>query len=253
MVIRPGIELANLTDTGCVRSENEDYYGYVEPEADEDFLKRGRLAIVADGMGGHVGGRVASGIAVDVVRRTYLNEPGAEPLDALLTAFGNAHFAIQEAGHEDPSLRGMGTTCSAAVLLDHQLHYGHVGDSRIYLLRDSTISQVTHDHSYVARLVESGALTPEEAAVHPERNVLTAALGMDSNIQADFSEAPLPLQANDMVLLCTDGLHGLVSDGEMLAVATDHPPREACKQLVEMAKNRGGYDNITVQIIRVTE
>ncbi|MDP8980155.1 MAG: Stp1/IreP family PP2C-type Ser/Thr phosphatase [Acidobacteriota bacterium] len=253
MVIRPGIELANLTDTGCVRSENEDYYGYVEPEADEDFLKRGRLAIVADGMGGHVGGRVASGIAVDVVRQTYLNEPCAEALDALLTAFGNAHFAIQEAGHEDPSLKGMGTTCSAAVLLDHQLHYGHVGDSRIYLLRDSTISQVTHDHSYVARLVESGALTPEEAAVHPERNVLTAALGMDSNIQADFSEAPLPLQANDMVLLCTDGLHGLVTDGEMLAVATDHPPREACKQLVEMAKNRGGYDNITVQIIRITE
>ena len=253
MVIRPGIELANLSDTGCVRSENEDYYCYVEPESDEEFAKRGRLAVVADGMGGHVGGRVASGIAVDMVRSTYLNEPDSDAMDALVAGFSNAHFAIQEAGREDPSLKGMGTTCSAAVLLDHQLYYGHVGDSRIYLLRDSNISQITHDHSYVARLVETGALTPEEAAVHPDRNILTAALGMDSSIQADFSDAPLPLQANDLLLLCSDGLHGLVSDGEMLTVATDHAPREACKQLVEMAKNRGGYDNITVQIIRVTE
>src|SRR5258708_35737605 len=108
MVIRSEIELANLTDTGCVRSENEDYYCYVEPESDEEFAKRGRLAVVADGMGGHGGGRVASGIAVDVLRSTYLNEPHSDAMDRLVAGFSNAPFAIQEAGHEDPSLSGLG-------------------------------------------------------------------------------------------------------------------------------------------------
>jgi protein phosphatase len=145
----------------------------------------------------------------------------------------------------------MGTTCTASLLRDGQLYYGHVGDSRLYLLRHSAILRLTRDHTFVNRLLEQGMITPEEAAVHPDRNVLTAALGTDSQVPADFSEAPVPLRPADTLLLCTDGLHSLVKDDELRAVASEYPPRDACRTLVEMAKKRGGTDNITLQIIRV--
>lgn len=251
MEIRPGIELANLSDVGCKRSENEDYYCYAEPDSEEEFKKKGRLAVIADGMGGHEGGQVASGLAVDTVRKTYLSFVSCDPHEALVEAFRRAHEAIQQWVGKHPELRGMGTTCTAAVLRDRQLYYGHVGDSRLYLLRDSTISRLTRDHSFVNRLLEQGLLTPEEAAVHPERNVLTAALGTNSQAPVDFSETPIPLAPADVLLLSTDGLHGLVNDDELLAVASECPPRDACRTLVEMAKKRGGADNITLQIIRI--
>ena len=251
MTIRAGIELANLSDVGCVREVNEDYFCYAEPDSDEDFQKKGRLAVVADGMGGHEGGQIASSIAIETVRQAYLSHPADDPSEALAAAFIEAQAAIHQYTREHPELRGMGTTCTAAVIRDGQLFYGHVGDSRLYLIRDSTIKQLTEDHSYVGRLVREGQLTPEEAATHPDRNVLTAALGMESAVPAEFSEAPMNLQPGDILLICSDGLHGLVSDAEMLAIAERESPREACKDLVRMAKDRGGFDNITVQILRV--
>jgi len=251
MEIRPGIELANLSDVGCERTENEDYYCYAEPDGQEEFKKRGRLAVIADGMGGHEGGQVASGLAVEVVRETYFSSASDDPQEGLMEAFRSAHQAIQEWAGKHPELRGMGTTCTASVLREGQLYYGHIGDSRLYLLRDSTISRLTRDHSVVNRLLEQGLITPEEAAGHPERNILTAALGANAEVAADFSETPLPLAPADLLLLCTDGLHGLVSDEELLAIACERPPRDACRALVEMAKKRGGADNITLQIIRI--
>ena len=251
MQIRPGIELANLTDVGCQRSENEDYYCYAEPDSDEEFKTHGRLAVVADGMGGHAAGQVASGLAVDVVRRTYLSSPSPNLPETLIEAFRNAHHAIQRRSEEYPELQGMGTTCTAVVLRASEVHFAHVGDSRLYLIRDSHISRLTNDHSMVNKLLEEGAITPEEAAVHPERNVLTAALGMSSQLPADFSEAPVPVRAEDVLLLCTDGLHGLVADGELLTVTTECRPQEACRTLVEMARQRGAPDNVTLQVIRI--
>ena len=251
MFLRPGLELANLSDVGRQREQNEDYFCYVEPASDEDFRRLGRLAIVADGMGGHEGGQVASGIAIETVRDVYLAHLDNDPSEALLTAFQDAHAAIQAYAREHPELRGMGTTCTAVALRDRDLFYGHVGDSRLYLIRDSGISQVTDDHSLVGRLLREGQITPQEAAVHPERNVLTAALGMDSAVPGDFSEAPVPLYPNDILLICTDGLHGLVTDNEMHHMASNHPPSEACRELVRMANDRGGFDNITVQILKV--
>jgi len=251
MIIRPGIELANLTDTGCHREQNEDYYCYAEPERDEDFEARGRLAVVADGMGGHEGGQVASGIAVEVVRDAYFHAPAADPAEALMIAFRDAHAAIQREARENPELRGMGTTCTAVALLDHRLYYGHVGDSRLYLLRGGAMLRLTEDHSLVARLVSTGALSAEEAESHPDRNVLTAALGMNSEVPAEFPETPVALENGDTLLVCTDGLHGLVRDREMGEIAGSHSPREACRRLVEMAKERGGFDNITVQILHL--
>src|SRR6266849_200784 len=251
MFLRPGLELANLSDVGLHREQNEDYFCYVEPASEEDFHRIGRLAVVADGMGGHEGGQLASGIAIETVRDVFLRHPGDDPSEALLSAFQDAHAAIQAYAREHPELRGMGTTCTAVALLERDLFYGHVGDSRLYLIRDSCISQVTEDHSLVGRLVRLGQITPEEAAVHPDRNVLTAALGMDSAVPGDFSEAPVPLYVNDILLICTDGLHGLVNDEELRHVALTNPPREDCRELVRMANDRGGFDNITVQILKV--
>ncbi|MGA8221565.1 MAG: Stp1/IreP family PP2C-type Ser/Thr phosphatase [Candidatus Acidiferrales bacterium] len=250
MKIHPGIELGNLSDVGCERTENEDNFCYAEPEQDDELLKRGRLVVVADGMGGHEGGQVASSLAVDAVRDFFLNGSISDPADSLVASYQAAHQAIHQCAHDHPELTGMGTTCTSAVLRDGQLIYGHVGDSRLYLMRKDAITRLTHDHSYVQQMVDKGLISAEEAKTHPSRNILTSALGSDSPVEAEFAEAPISLQQGDILLLCTDGLHGLVSDEEMLALAKRNPPREACKELVEMAKARGGFDNITVQILR---
>jgi PPM family protein phosphatase len=251
MKIRPGIELANLTDVGCERAENEDSYCYAEPESDEELLKRGRLVVIADGMGGQEGGQIASGIAVDTVREVFLNGPAGNPAAALESAYLSAHLAIQDYAREHPEFTGMGTTCTSAVLHDGHVTFGHVGDSRLYLLRGGTIGRLTRDQSYVQHMVEIGVISPEEAATHPSRNILTSALGAATNVEADFAEEPIRLESSDVLLFCTDGLHGLVSDDEMLEVSSENSPREACVKLVEMAKSRGGPDNITIQIVRI--
>ncbi len=250
MKIRSGIELANVTDTGCEREENEDYFCYAEPESDEHFARKGRLAVVADGMGGHAGGQVASRLAAEIVRDVYL-ESAADPESALLEAFQAAHQAIRHGAADRPELRGMGTTCTACVILDNRLYFAHVGDTRLYRIRSSTIARLTQDQSYVNRLVAAGLLQPHEAENHPDRHILTAALGADSGVHVEVPEAPLTLEPEDVLLLCTDGLHGLVSDEEILAVVARRRPAEACSELVRMARERGGPDNITAQILFV--
>jgi PPM family protein phosphatase len=251
MLIRPGIELANLTDIGCARTDNEDYYCYAEPEDEDTFRNLGRLAVIADGMGGHEGGQIASSLAVEAIRDTYFDNPSEEPETALLRAIANAHAAIKEYASWHPELKGMGSTCTAIALSDSRLCYGHVGDSRLYLIRDGSITCLTQDQTIVQKLVAAGVVRPEDARTHPERNVLTSALGMDSPPAAELPETPIAVYPEDILLLCTDGLHGLVDDEELLAVATQNRPSDACRALVEMAKSRGGHDNITLQILRV--
>jgi serine/threonine protein phosphatase PrpC len=251
MKIRPGIELANLTDVGNERSQNEDNYCYAEPESDEEMQNRGRLVVVADGMGGQEGGQIASTLAVDSVRDVFLTGPSGDPTAALETAYQTAHSAIQDYVRAHPELAGMGTTCTAAILKDGYVTYGHVGDTRLYLLRDGVIVQLTRDQSYVQQMVESGVISAEQARTHPSRNILTSALGSDSAVEVDFAKAPIPILGNDTLLLCTDGLHGYASDEELLDVASKNPPREACRKLVDLAKDRGGSDNITIQIVRI--
>ncbi|MGB6199817.1 MAG: Stp1/IreP family PP2C-type Ser/Thr phosphatase [Candidatus Acidiferrales bacterium] len=251
MEIRPGIALANLSDIGLVRENNEDYFCYVEPEGEEEFAKRGRLAIIADGMGGYEGGQIASHMAVEIVRDTYLKDLEADPLDALLEGFRIAHNSILAKAHENDELEGMGTTCTAAVILGTNLIFAHVGDSRLYLLRGPEIFQVTRDHSYVNKMVEAGMLTAEEAEHHPQKNVLMMALGASKEIRADCPAEPVPLQPGDTLLMCTDGLSGLVSNEEFQQAVNGKPLEQACKELIELAKLRGGHDNITVQLIRM--
>jgi serine/threonine protein phosphatase PrpC len=248
--VRPGIELGNLTDVGCQRTHNEDYYCYAEPDSEADFPRKGRLAVIADGMGGHRGGQVASGIAVESVRSTYLARDTNSPEESLAEALHAAHLAIRDCAQQHPEFEGMGTTCIAAVLRGSQLHYIHVGDSRLYLLRNSSFTQLTQDHTVVNRLLQEGQLTPTEAAAHPERGVLTAALGVRDTFFAEAPEAPIPLEPGDLLLMCTDGLHDLVEDHELAAIAGENSPSAACRLLIDLARSRGGFDNMTVQILK---
>jgi PPM family protein phosphatase len=247
---RPGLEVGNLSDVGCVREHNEDSFCYAEPPSDEDFARKGRLAVIADGMGGHRGGEVASGLAVETIRSTYFASEASGPEEALIEALNAAHHAIRHAASESVELDGMGTTCIATVIRGSELFYVHVGDSRLYLLRDSSISQLTQDHTVVNRLLQQGDITPEQAARHPARGTLTDALGSRDNLGAEAPDAPIPLQAGDMLLLCTDGLHDLVHDHDLADAAYSDSPAGACRKLVELAKSRGGPDNITVQILK---
>jgi protein phosphatase len=251
--VRPGIELGNLTDAGCSRTHNEDSYCYAEPDSDEEFRHKGRLMVIADGMGGHRGGEVASGIAIEVVRAAYLASDARSPEEALLAALQAAHVAIRDMARQHPELEGLGTTCIAAALRGSELTYAHVGDSRLYLLRNSTVSQLTQDQTVIQRLLQQGELTPEEAATHPDRGVLTAAVGIDDAVAAEVPETPIALQPADILLMCTDGLHDLVEEQELAAVATANPAATACRDLIELAKSRGGFDNITVQILKFLE
>jgi serine/threonine protein phosphatase PrpC len=249
---KPGIEAASLTDVGRQRSNNEDSYLYWEPDSDEDFLRKGRLAVVADGMGGYEGGQEASRLAVETVRSVYDNGFGSDPQRTLTEAFSAAHQNIQRYALEHPQFYGMGTTCTALSIVDRQLHFAHVGDSRLYLIRAESISRLTRDHSYVGRLVESGIVRSEDAESHPQRHILTAALGSGRDITPHVPEHPVALEDGDILLLCTDGLWGLVNDADLARTVQTNPPAEACQILVAMALERGGPDNITLLVLRVS-
>ena len=248
---KPGIEAASLTDVGRQRSNNEDSYLYWEPDSDEEFRCKGRIAIIADGMGGYEGGQEASRLAVETVHHVYEHAFGANPQETLLEAFQSAHQSIQRYALEHPQFYGMGTTCTALSIVDRQLYFAHVGDSRLYHIRGANISRLTRDHSFVGRLVESGVVRSEDAESHPQRHILTAALGSGREVEPHFPDHPFPLEDGDTLVLCTDGLWGLIGDRELAQVARA-APAEACLRLVGMALDRGGPDNITVLVLRVS-
>jgi protein phosphatase len=245
------MEVAGLTDVGCQRENNEDSYLYWEPADEEEFQRKGRLAVIADGMGGHEGGQEASRLAVETVREVYDQAFHDDPQAALVESFAAAHSRIQEYAEQYPAFHGMGTTCTAVVLRGRQLYFAHVGDSRLYLVRDAHILRLTRDHSYVGRLVENGIVRAEDAEKHPQRHILTAALGAGMNVAVDGAEQSLALQDGDELLLCTDGLWGVVSDRELETAVNRNAPAECCAALVKLARERGGPDNITLQVLRL--
>jgi len=249
---RPGIEAASLTDVGHQRSNNEDACLYWEPDSDEEFSNKGRLAVVADGMGGYEGGQEASRLAVETVRSVYDNAFDGDPQKALSKALQAAHENIQRYAEDHPEFQGMGTTCTAVSIVGRQLYFAHVGDSRLYLVHASTISRLTRDHSYVGRLVESGIMRSEDAELHPQRHILTAALGSGREVLPDIPERPVLLEREDTLILCTDGLWSVVSEAELVRTVHVNPPAESCRALVKMALERGGPDNITVMVLRVS-
>jgi protein phosphatase len=251
MKVRTGIEVSVQSDIGCLRQNNEDSFGYWEPEDDQQFLRKGRLAVVADGMGGYEGGQEASRLAVETLVEVYRDFGGDDPQAALVEALQAAHEQIREYSFAHPGLRGMGTTCTAAAIVQDSLYYVHVGDTRLYLIRDGQIRRVTRDHSYVGRLVESGMISPEEAENHPQRNILTAALGTNPDLIMDSPGRPEPLRPEDVLLICSDGLWGQVRDSEILDAVENKSAEQTGRKLIELARERGGPDNITVEVLRL--
>lgn len=225
------------TDVGCVREHNEDSLVVAPP-----------LYVVCDGMGGHAAGEVASEIAVNVIAQRAPSFPDAE---ALGQAVEEANLAIIQGAHEGVGRAGMGCTCTAAMLENERLIIAQVGDSRAYLLHQGRIQQLTRDHSLVADLVEAGQITPAEARVHPQRSVITRALGSDPRTQPDLFE--INVETGDRLLLCSDGLSSMIEDHEIediLNHAAD--PQLAASQLVNAAIAAGGFDNVTVVVVDVT-
>jgi len=235
-----------------VRTENQDFAIVGISEDDATDHVRGKLMIVADGMGGHRGGATASRLAATTIKAEYLSSSNNESVqDALRHALESANSRIFDEAQSNPDLRGMGTTCSALVIRDGIAFVAHVGDSRIYLVRGDEVRQLTQDHSLVASMVREGLLTSKEAEVHPRRNVLQRSMGVAPEVEIDVS-APLELKSLDTFILCSDGLHGLVKEDEMREVVR-LPIEEAAREFVQRAISRGAPDNVTVIVARVDE
>ena len=223
------------SDVGRVRDGNEDSYLLKEP-----------YFAVADGMGGHLAGDVASRIAVQTISE---NTGGGESgLDELERAVKNANAAIYAKASSDPSLHGMGTTCTLALVADSEIHLAHVGDSRAYLLRGDRLSLITEDHTLVGRMVKEGRLEPEEAERHPQRSIITRALGVDAEVEVDL--LTVPVGEGDRVLLCSDGLTSMIkADAIRDIVAGNDDPQAAVDELIDAANAAGGEDNITAVLL----
>ena len=224
------------TDVGRVREGNEDSY-LAEPP----------LFAIADGMGGHSAGEVASETAVKVISDGAAQVSSEDPR-SLARLLNNANAAIYTKAQSDAALLGMGTTCTLLMAGEGIAHIAHVGDSRAYRLREGAIEQLTDDHTLVGRMVREGQISAEEAQHHPQRNVITNALGLDSNIAVDLRE--IEAHAGDRLLLCSDGLSSMVSDSDIVTAANSaEDPQQAAEALVELALEAGGEDNITVLVI----
>ena len=249
----PQLSVAGKTDVGRVRAENEDSYQVLWGEKSPQGIDA--LLVVADGMGGHAAGEVASRMAVDGVvglitgTNDTTGAQGQDYLDVLGRVLQDVNTTVYEAG-QDSDKRGMGTTCTVAVVRGGQLYVSHVGDSRAYLLRAGVLHQITNDHSLVEEQVAQGILSKEEARRHPDRNIITRAIGLEPQVKVDGYL--VSLVSNDVLLLCSDGLTTMIEDSQVESILAAKETEEACGYLISAANNEGGHDNITVAIARVT-
>lgn len=223
------------------------HVGYVRESNQDSFLIKEGFYAVADGLGGHAAGEVASSLATQLLDE--LVDPKTATVESLRDAVLRANLEILERSRK-PGYEGMGTTLTCALVRDGHVSIAHVGDSRAYAIRGNSITQLTEDHSVVWELVRAGTLTPEEAKVHPQKNVITRCLGIDPELEVDVVE--LDLSCGDHLLLCTDGLSGMASDEEILATLLSAPnPKAASEALVLLALEKGGRDNVTAVVVRV--
>jgi serine/threonine protein phosphatase PrpC len=250
IVTRLQIESVLRTDVGRVRTENQDFGLCTTPEEERVARPGGRLLIVADGMGGHRGGATASRLAAETIKAEYLASSQLDVPSALNESLLRANARIYSEAQANPDLRGMGTTTSALAVRGGQAWFGHVGDSRIYMVRGDEIKQLTDDHSLVASMVREGLLTAKEAETHPRRNVLQRSMGVSEDVEIDV-RGPFDLREGDTFILCSDGLHGLVREPEMKEVAK-LAIEQAADEFLRRALERGAPDNVTVIVARVT-
>jgi serine/threonine protein phosphatase PrpC len=247
----PRVKFVARSEIGHARENNEDKFDFYEPDEEPLLAARGSVYLVCDGMGGHNAGQIASELAAKQFLHAYYHLGGTAQ-EAARHAILQAHHYIAEMASKIPSRYGMGTTLTALILKQDEGILAHVGDSRCYRLREGVFEQLSRDHTLVARLVEQGIITPEQARYHPQRNVIRQAVGV-----ADPSEPLEPdietfaLQAGDLYLLCSDGLTDMVDDAEIEAIVREEPPTRAAWRLVDRALANGGRDNITVVLVRV--
>ncbi len=244
------LQTCMATDIGCVRTSNQDSIAFVSPGDPDERRRRGVLAVVADGMGGHNGGEVASKLAVDTICSHYFAAHDDDPLHTIEQALREANAAIFRAAEADRALSGMGTTATVLALVGRGMWFGHVGDSRLYRCSHGQVTQLTKDDTLVEQLVNEGLISAEHARYHPERNVLLRSLGTrpDLRVTAQVGDPP---EVGDTFVLCSDGLYDCVDASEIVRVVESCDPQAACRRLIELARERGGSDNISVGIIAV--
>lgn len=243
------ISHGGATHVGLMRSQNQDSYGKFPKDDDDLQYEKGQLFIVADGLGGHVGGQEASSLAVTRIAESYYALPPENLVQNLRQAIEDANIYIHEQAIEKPQLHGMGTTCTVLLARDKFCHIAHVGDSRAYHVTANDIRQLTRDHTRVAELQRQGLISEEEARYHPERSILYRALGTHPEVDVDLM-AEIPLKSGESFVLCSDGMSRLdFSDVRDIVIA--NKPQIACDKLVELANELDGDDNVTVQIVHV--
>jgi serine/threonine protein phosphatase PrpC len=243
------MRFAVKSDKGMIREINEDSYNVIAGYSGVPVS-----FVIADGMGGHNSGEIASKMAVDSVSAQILENPHtlideAGILISIKEIMENTNRAVYEKSIGDEATKGMGTTLILAVMLNKKLHIGHVGDSRAYIIRDERIEQLTTDHSFIEELIKNGSISRAEAAVHPRRHVITRAIGCMEEVEVDTYSCNI--KDNDVFLLCTDGLSNMLDDEEILsAISGTEDLHQACIKLVDMANECGGEDNVTVILFK---
>lgn len=237
---------AGESDTGRVRAANEDNWGHV-------YASWGKAFVVCDGMGGHIGGATASALAVKSVLEYLQRDSMAHPAQSIARAVEFANEQIYATALSQPTLKGMGTTCVVLAQKDDGIWIGHVGDSRAYLWHEGQLHRLTRDHSFVQQLIDSGAITEEEAEQHPRRNELLRALGVRATVEVEVTSTAILPAEGDRFLLCSDGLYGMTFDAGIRGIlARTSDDAEASRLLIHAANDAGGTDNITVSMLTVT-
>lgn len=237
--------IANRTDTGRAREHNEDSMVTFDSP-------NGRVVAVCDGMGGQAAGDVASRLACNIIADILTNNTFSSPTEAITRAVLAANQGILHRASQNPELEGMGATCVIVIIKDGLVYYGWVGDSRIYYIANGSISQISRDQSYVQQLVDAGQITAAEAETHPQKNEITNALGVAGMTPPELCASPISPAPGSMILLCSDGLSGMVNNQTILSIADDASlsPQQKVDRMVDTANANGGLDNITVQLIQ---
>ncbi len=261
------LHVAAGSHPGMSGKNNEDRYAVSAHFLDPERTRPAVLAVVADGIGGHRAGEVAAELAVNTISQAVAESDGRDPAQTLQQAIISASQAVLEMSESDPALRGMGTTCACAWVIEDRLYTASVGDSRIYLMRDGGIRQLTRDHTWVQEAIENGLISPEQARAHPNAHVIRRYLGSRQQVVPDLrlhlrpAESDAHAEANqgmrlkpgDVLLLCSDGLTDLVEAEEILELVRARGPENSLDELIDLANRRGGHDNITLITLRYPE
>lgn len=243
-------QISSLSDIGKLRKKNED--SFLEFDF-EDESNTGVLLVVADGMGGHRGGEVASKTVVESIENFFKSnelDPSRNSLETLKQSIAHANEKVFKVSSDNKELKGMGSTCTAIIIKNNETLVAHVGDSSAYLVRDQNIKKLTRDHTMAEKMIESGVISEEEAKSSPHKNMLVKAIGIAESIEVETYE-PIKTISGDAYVLCSDGLTEYLGEDEICSIINLYEPEEACNLLVNIANKRGGKDNITVQIAKI--